>query len=96
MRLGSPQVRLQIRGPARVRGDRDAVRAPEAHPEARSASTARPTGRTRRIHARRHRPEPETARNAGRSATTRPGSVHRVALELRKERQGQRIKAAGP
>jgi hypothetical protein len=31
--------------------------------------------------------EPEAARIAGRSATNRPGSVHHVALGLRKERQ---------
>ena len=31
---------------------------------------------------------------AGRSATTTSGSVHRVALELRKQRQGRRVKAA--
>jgi hypothetical protein len=30
---------------------------------------------------------------AGRSATTRSGSVHRVTLELRRGRQGRRIKA---
>jgi hypothetical protein len=42
----------------------------------------------------RHRPEPATARIAGRSATTTSGSVHRVALELCKERQGWRVKAA--
>jgi hypothetical protein len=34
----------------------------------------------------RHRSESATARIAGRSATTRSGSVHRVTLELRKER----------
>ena len=40
-----------------------------------------------------HRPEPATARIAGRSITTTSGSVHCVALELRKERQGRRGKA---
>jgi hypothetical protein len=43
-----------------------------------------------------HRPEPAAARVAGRSSTTRSGSVSRVAFELRRERQGQRIKAGRP
>jgi len=35
--------------------DRDAIRTPEAYPEAWSTSTARLAGCTRRIHSRRHR-----------------------------------------
>ena len=74
--------------------DRDEVRTFEAHPEARSTSTARPARRPGRVCSGRHRSESATARIAGRSATTRSGSVHRVTVELRKERQGRRVKAA--
>ena len=37
--------------------------------------------------------EPAATRNPGRAAATHSGSVHRVALELRRGRQGWRIKA---
>ena len=74
--------------------DRDEVRTFETHPEARSTSTARPARRPRRVCSGRHRAESATARIAGCSATTHSGSVHCVALELRKERQGRRVKAA--
>jgi hypothetical protein len=58
--------------------------APQAHPEARSASTAWSTRRPGRVCSGCHPPELATICVAGRSATTRLGSVHRVALELRR------------
>ena len=42
-----------------------------------------------------HRSEPEAARIAGRTPTARSGFLHRVALELSKERQGQRVQSCG-
>jgi hypothetical protein len=65
----------------------------EAYPEAWAASIAWTTRRPGRVCSCCRRPEPAAARVASRSAPTRSGSVHRVALEVRRERQGRQIKA---
>jgi hypothetical protein len=49
---------------ARAEEGRDAVRAPEAHPEARPAAIARTLRRTGRVPPRRHRPESPEAGQA--------------------------------
>src|SRR6185503_9004641 len=43
-----------------------------------------------------HRSEPAAARVIGCATATGRSSVHRVELELRKKRQGRRLKAAAP
>jgi hypothetical protein len=72
----------------RAQEDRDALRTPEAHPEAWSTSTARPSGCIRRLHARRH---PENLRRLAKSvcpAATVCDPGHRVA--------GSCLRASGP
>jgi hypothetical protein len=61
--------------PARSKACRDAVRAPQTNPEARSPPLAWPKWRARRVHPRSHRPEFTPARQAGRPT---PTSGHRV------------------
>jgi hypothetical protein len=81
---------------ARAQEDRDAVRALEAHPAARSASTARPARRPGRVCSCRHRPELAAARIAGCPAAAISSPVHCVAWVLRRERQGRQINAGRP
>ena len=48
----------------RAKEGRDAVRAPQTHPQARPTATTRSERRPRRVPPRRHRPEPTQARQA--------------------------------
>ena len=73
---GRPRRRPRTRGyrglraiAARPQARRDAVRSPQAHPQARSASIARPARSTRRVHARGYRPEPAPPCEAPRQTT---------------------------
>ena len=62
----------------RTEEDRDAVRAPQAHPAPRSAQVARSVRCSRRVPPRCHRPEPPKARKADPNAGLRANKLTRA------------------
>jgi hypothetical protein len=60
---------------ARAEEGRDALRAPEAHPQTRSPAPVRTTRRLRRVPPRSHRPEPQENGEADAGRSTAPGGM---------------------
>jgi hypothetical protein len=70
-----------LRNPAtRAEEGRDAVCAPEAHPQTRSPAPARTMRRPRRVPPRSHRPEPQENGEAEAGRSTAPGGMRANAL----------------